>query len=260
MATARRNYAWLAALLALAVGLYAVWSIAARPADRQPLALMTSLPIYWGEAGDMTNLISGNVETPYIRQVIEKRYKIEMLDTVALQDGVGDEAQQIDPLNGVERLVIVQPRGLGPEDNVALDEWVRGGGKLLLALDPLLTNSYAVPISDPRHPNASALIPPIMQRWGLAMRFDEGQSLGARTVQFQGQDLPVVMAGELFSMGEEGDEGRGDCAIEASGVIARCTVDAGQVTVMADAAIFEQVGAEGVGEEVILALLASALD
>ncbi|WFL78000.1 hypothetical protein P7228_02730 [Altererythrobacter arenosus] len=260
MATTRRKYAWLAALLALAVGLYAAWTIAARSADRQPLALMTSLPIYWGEGSDMGELIAGRVDTPFVRQVLERQYELEMLDTLAAQPGVGDEAATIDPLAGVTRLFIVQPRGLGPEDNVALDKWVRAGGKLLLALDPQLTNTYAVTISDPRHPTSAALIPPVMQRWGLAMRYDEEQTFGQRTVTVDGMDWPVVLAGELFAVGAEGDEGRGKCSIEADGVIARCSVGAGQVTVLADAAMFEQVGAEGMGEDEMLTLLRTAFD
>lgn len=248
------------ALAGLAAAAFAFWSFSAKSVERHPLALMTSIPIYWGDGADIGDLVSPSRQKTFVRKVLEQRYDLSPVDTLALQDGLTGDAPKTDPLAGIERLLIVQPRGISPEDNAALDRWVRKGGKLFIALDPLLTNTYSVSIADPRHPSASAQIPAVVRRWGLGMKYDESQPFEAREIEGAGTIVPVMMAGELVPVGEAGAEGRADCEIEPEGIIARCSVGLGSVTVFADAAIFEQVGAEGVGEEAIIALLESAFE
>ena len=265
MAETRRSKITLAVLLALlAIAGGAAWVFAAKPQPREPLGLVTSLPIYWGDGAEMSAIVSGASETTWVRAVIEQRYDLNPLDSlvpaVDLMDG---KRAEVDPLKGLDRLLIVQPRGVSPQDNVALDQWVRGGGKLLLVLDPMLTGQYAVPIFDPRHPSASALIPAVMARWGLAMQFSESQPLGGAMIDTKAfGPVPVQMAGELVVSEESaGDSAaRGECVIEPGGLVARCKLGSGTVTVVADAALYEQVGPDGEGDEALLSMLEYAFE
>ena len=63
--------------------------------------------------------------------MIEARYTLQPLDTLSPVPALSPDAPDTDPLAGLERLAVIQPRGLSPADNVALDQWVRGGGRLL---------------------------------------------------------------------------------------------------------------------------------
>lgn len=86
-------------------------------AVRSSLGLFTTLPLYWAETGDVSELITGaGGGENHIRQALEKRYQLALLDTL-----------EPDALAGVDHLLIAQPRPLAPSENVALDDWVRAG-------------------------------------------------------------------------------------------------------------------------------------
>ena len=202
--------------------------------NRPQLGLMTSLPLYWPLGADFGAFARGEAETPWQRALIERQYEIVPLDTLSPIQGLSPDDPETDPLAGLDRLAIVQPRGLAPSDNVALDEWVRGGGHLLLVLDPILSGHYETAIGDPRRPVDTALIPPVLERWGLSMRFDANQPEQAEVaVPYSASPYAVFGAGELKTSAES------ICRIMAQGVMARCDVGQGTVTVVSDAGMFE---------------------
>jgi hypothetical protein len=202
---------------------------------RARLGLMTSLPLYWPLDADMGQIAMGRADMPWQRKVLEADYAIVPLDTLSPIPALAPGDPDSDPLAGIDRLAIIQPRGLSPADNVALDSWVRAGGRLLLVLDPALTGEYDLPLGDPRRPVDTALIPPVVARWGLAVSFDETQSAKPKDSAFAGTYLPLILAGEVAIT----DPAAADCTIEANGAAARCRVGEGQVTLIADAAVFE---------------------
>lgn len=223
--------------------------------SREKLGLMTSLPLYWPLGAGVEEIAAGGAPVPWQRRALEQAYEIEPLDSLAPIPGLTPDAAATDPLAGLTRLAVIQPRGLSPADNVALDAWVRGGGRLLLVLDPALTGEYDLPLGDPRRPADSALIPPVVARWGLAVRFDEAQPDEMVEASLAGTALPLVLAGEVVIE----DPAAGGCTAEADGAAARCRIGKGQVTVIADAAVFEHPGLGG-GEGVVLRnLIAAAL-
>jgi hypothetical protein len=242
----------------LAVGLTACEpEEAARNERLQPseqLGLMTSLPLYWPLGADVAAIAGGNVSAPWQREVLEQRYVLVPLDTLSPIPGLVAGDPDTDPLAGLSRLAIIQPRGLAPADNVALDDWVRGGGRLLIVLDPLLTGDYDLPLGDPRRPSDSALIPPVLARWGLEIVFDEEQGTALRSVPLGEGAITLRLAGEVRLL-----EGAGStCILAAEGAAARCRIGQGQVTVLADAALFEHAAVGGAKGEAITALLAFA--
>lgn len=202
--------------------------------DRPRLGLMTSLPLYWSAGTGIAEFAAGEGEVPWQRQALERDFDLVPLDTLSPIPGLTDDAAETDPLEGLSRLAIVQPRGLSPADNVALDEWVTGGGQLLLVLDPMLSGHYEFALGDPRRPVDTALIPPVVERWGLQVLFDAEQE-PSRAVALDGLSLPVAFAGEVREIAGKS----GDCDIAGDGVIAKCRVGEGRVIILADAAIFE---------------------
>ena len=197
------------------------------PGDKPALGLFTSLPIYWGESADITDAIDGGGGgAHWARAALERENRLVPLDTL---DGL--------ELKGLDRLVMAQPRPLAPVENVALDDWVRGGGRLLLFADPFLTEHSRFALGDKRRPQGMVLLSPILARWGLDLRFDEGQPVGERDAPIEGLALPVDMAGTLAATRPGAPA---QCAIDSSGLIATCRIGAGEVTVVADAALLDR--------------------
>ena len=225
-------------------------------ADRPLIGLMTSLPLYWPADAALDDIAAGRAGLPWQRRAIEARYTVLPLDTLASVPPLTPEDPEVDPLAEITRLAVIQPRGLSPADNVALDDWVRDGGRLLLALDPALTGEYDLPIGDPRRPVDSALIPPVVARWGLAVRFDETQRPEIVRASYAALELPLALPG-IIAVSEPATA---DCTIAAQGAIATCRVGEGQVTLIADAALFEHPELAGENGETIAALLAAAFD
>lgn len=202
---------------------------------RIALGLVTGLPIYWGETGvGFGEMLDPDRETHWVRTVLEQRYELVPLDLVGTDEGAPSPG-----LEALDALLVAQPRAITGADNVALDRWVRDGGRLLLMLDPMLTEHSHLPVGHPDRANASALIPPVLARWGLAMRFDPaGESgLGDDVVSLGDASIPVDAAGELSLLAATGDSG--ECSLIAGNVIAQCRVGDGRVVVVADAAVLD---------------------
>lgn len=254
----RPNFAIIAA-----AGLLAVAGCDHPPADapqrvaaREPLGLMSSLPLYWPQGADLADLAAGRGEAVWQRTAMEQDYALVPLDTLSPVAGLSPGDSEADPLAGLTRLAVIQPRGLSPADNVALDAWVRGGGRLLLVLDPALTGEYDLPIGDPRRPVDTALIPPVVARWGMAVRFDEAQPATVANARLAGASLPLALPGQIVIT----DPAAAGCSLTAAGAAAICRVGKGRVTLIADAALFEHpelAGEDGAG---LLAVLTSALE
>lgn len=197
-----------------------------------PMGLMTSLPLVWPLDASFEEIANGTAERPWQAVVMNRCFSVQPLDTLSPIAGLSPDDPETDPLAGLERLAVIQPRGLSPADNVALDEWVRAGGQLLLVLDPMLTGHYELPLGDPRRPTDSALVPPVAERWGMEISFDETQSIDPREAELNDITISVAMTGEISTTGEY-------CVVDLPSPIYVCDVDKGRVTLIADAAMFE---------------------
>ena len=197
------------------------------PPDRA-IGLFTSLPVVWPEGGP-AEILGRDAPPHWAMAVLRGQGKVIPLDRLA-SDGGGDA-----PLGAMDLLVMAQPRPLAPDENVALDEWVRGGGGVLLFADPMLTAHSAFALGDPRRPQDIVMLSPILARWGLGLEFDEAQPAGERRADLFGIAVPVNLPGRFVAAG-----GAPRCAIAASGLAARCDVGAGRVLAIADAALLEQ--------------------
>ena len=219
----------------------------ARPA----LGLMTSLPIFWGEPADMGSLLDGSNGQHWVRTKLEERYTLLPLDVLGDADG-----QPQADLAQLERLFVAQPRALTAADNVALDAWVRGGGQLLLVLDPMMTDHSVYPIGDKRRFNDVALVPPVLKRWGLALQFPA--TAEPVEIAFEGVAVPVADHGMLSVAAQSPSSVQ--CELAAKALIARCRVGRGEVLVVADAAFLNQDGDRQASSRAADAILGAAFD
>ncbi|MCT2560151.1 GldG family protein [Tsuneonella sp. YG55] len=217
------------------------------PGDKPPLGLFTSLPIYWAESADIADALDAGANGGHwARVALERDNRLVPLDTL---DGL--------ELKRLGRLVMAQPRPLAPVENVALDNWVRGGGRLLLFADPFLTEHSRFVLGDRRRPQGMVLLSPILKRWGLELRFDEGQGQGERSETVDGMTIPIDMAGTL-APAEPGAPS--DCTIATGGLLATCRIGAGEVTVVADAALLDRDRDARTGVPVLAQLVDRAFD
>lgn len=220
---ARRSLRALSAALCLIAQPALTQGPGQRQADLPDLAVMGTVPLYWGEAEGIADLVQGRAEPHWARSVLERTHVVHPLDRL---DGASLKERQ--------RLLLAQPRALTAAENVALDDWVRGGGQLLLFADPMLTGESRFGLGDRRRPQDVILLSPILTRWGLRLDFADDQPAGIRFGEIAGQPVPVNLPGHLAVVG-----GEPPCRIEAGGLAASCTIGAGQVLVWADAAVLD---------------------
>lgn len=210
-------------LVGLLPGLLVTPPAAAQDAPKAELALMGTLPLYWGEAAGIEELLAGQSQPHWARAQLERSFHLRPLSALTAE-----------ALAGVERLLLAQPRGLSAAENVALDAWVRGGGRLLLFADPMLTGESRFGLGDRRRPQDVILLSPILDHWGLALEFAEDQPAGPQLREIAGRTVPVRLAGRFAAP----PPGAG-CTLAGAGVLAECAIGAGRATVLADAALLD---------------------
>ncbi len=207
--------AGVAALVLAATLLFLPRSAPTPPAQRPPLGLFTSLPIWWGEADDMAARVAAPQNPHWARAVLEEQHKVLLLDTLVAPEGFAD-------------LIMAQPRPLEPQENARLDGWVRGGGHVLLFADPMLTWESRFALGDRRRPQDTVLLAPILAHWGLSLEFDPGEAGGQLAAARENAGTLAVQPG-----------GDATCRIEQDGLIADCRIGKGRALIVADAALLE---------------------
>lgn len=202
------------------------------------IGLVTSLPIVWREGGSMSDLLNDDRPSHWALGALRSMGAVRPLDSLADPSGAL-------PLSADGWLVLAQPYPLSPQENVALDNWVRAGGRVLLFADPMLTQDSAYALGDRRRPQDVILLSPILNRWGLELRFDEDQPRGEREVRIDKTALPVNLLGAFAVSGKDAN-----CALAAQGLIATCTIGRGRLVAVADAALLEDVPADAVNARI----------
>jgi hypothetical protein len=175
-------------------------------AQKPTLLLLTSLPLMFGE--DFSLQATGSPALKALRQ----RYcvvPISVTDPAELAKG--------------RLLLMAQPSAQSPEDLVALDQWVRGGGRLLLLADPMLEWPSSRPLGDRLRPPVLFADTGLLAHWGL--RLDAPDTRGPKAVAIDDYKVAMVSPGQLF----------GGCAISQDRTVARCHIGRGQATIVADA-------------------------
>jgi hypothetical protein len=178
----------------------------AQKSDRPELAILTTLPIVFGEGFGL--------DTPAhpVLTALSQDFRIRPIDGP-------DEL----PPGGL--LLAAQPRALTAQRLVALDAWVRAGGRLLLLADPRLAWPSERPLGDRFRPPFAFDDTGLLVHWGLRLSFTDTpavpRTLGKRRVT---GSSPGTLASST-----------GACVITDGGWRADCRLGKGRAVVIADA-------------------------
>ena len=175
-------------------------------AQRPTLMLLTSLPLMFGE--DFS--LKGGSSEALLR--LRARYRVVPVSVSSPSE-----------LARGRLLLMAQPLAQTPENLVALDNWVRGGGRVLLLADPMLEWPSKRPLGDVLRPPPMFADTGLLAHWGL--RLDALDERGAVGRKLDGHDVLVLSPGALS----------GSCKIDGGGLVADCRLGKGKAIVVADA-------------------------
>lgn len=226
------------AVLTIASGLVAVAAVAFAftrqpvvqprpPAERPALLLLTSLPLVFGEEFSLQDDGSPALHA------LQSRYRVIPISIAGDAD-----------LKKGRLLLMAHPPAQPAEDLVALDEWVRRGGRVLLLADPMLEWPSKRPLGDPLRPPPMFMDTGLLGHWGL--RLDAPDERGPKIQKLGGYDVLTASPGAFF----------GTCAVSADRLVARCRVGKGRATVVADADLLDVGHLDGPNEHNLDAVLA----
>lgn len=179
------------------------------PVQRPPLMLLTGLPVIWGERA-----LAGPEPNAFYRS-LSREFAIRPLDTL-----------DTEALAGGRLLLVAQPRRLAPLELVALDDWVRDGGRVLVLTDPVLLWPSALPLGDARRAPPVGLLTPLLDHWGLTL--SPAEERGAVVRYLGGRRLSSAAEGRFTARSP-------NCRVEGAGFLARCRIGEGQALLVADA-------------------------
>jgi|KBSMisStaDraftv2_1062788.scaffolds.fasta_scaffold589466_2 hypothetical protein len=179
------------------------------PSQRPALMLITTLPILFPE--EFTLQSSGSKTLG----ALETRYKVLPIGTTDARS-----------LSQARLLLMAHPLAQPAENLVALDQWVRGGGRLLLLADPRLDWPSKRPLGALLRPPPSFADTGLLAHWGLQLEAPKE----AGPVLLGGGHNPVVYIspGRMISTNR-------DCDLSRADIIAECRMGKGKVAVVADA-------------------------
>ncbi len=181
------------------------------PGDRPVLLLLTSLPLVFNE--DFSLEGGGSAALTALQQ----HYRVVPIS-------VADGAE----LKKGRLLLMAHPLAQTAENLVALDAWVRRGGRVLLLADPMLEWPSKRPLGDPLRPPPMFADTGLLGHWGL--RLEGPDQRGPRAGRLGGYAIMTSSPGALFGKG---------CAIGADRLVAKCRIGAGRATVVADADLLD---------------------
>lgn len=218
-----RTLSWLAAL-SLVVGwfggghmlLAALYRPAAASAAAPAATMLTGLPLRWSGGGIAAMIAEGTNDDPALA-------RLTAAGPVSLVDSLADH---VPPPGGA--LLIAHPRALAPQELVAIDAFVRGGGRAVILADALSGWPQRHPLGDPRNPPVTSLLTPLLDHWGVAL---------AAAPTGEGAPIAVDVGGarlRLFSAGRF-DRLPPSCHAYADRRVARCRIGRGEAWLVGDA-------------------------
>jgi hypothetical protein len=181
-----------------------------RLVEKPQLLLLTSLPLVFSED---FSLEGGG--SPALK-ALQSRYQVLPISVTSAAE-----------LKRGPLLLMAHPPAQTPENLVALDDWVRSGGRVLLLADPMLEWPSSRPLGDPVRPAPMFMDTGLLGHWGLKLEAPDQRGPEMRRVG--GIEVLTVSPGRLS----------GTCHISADRLVAYCKLGKGQATVIADADLLD---------------------
>lgn len=199
------------------------------PEAKPPLLLLTGLPLGWGEGG-IGAALEGSADPAAFHAVLERAYAVRPIDVASP-----------DALRGARLLLVAQARPPGPAGLVAIDQWVRRGGRALILTDPALRWPSRYPIGDPRRPPIDDGLGPLLAHWGLRLE-PPGEGRALITRDLASRRLLMAAPGKFVAIG-------GACVVGDGGLGADCRIGRGRALLFADADMLHELLWAGPGAE-----------
>jgi hypothetical protein len=207
--TAARRRALVIVLILIAAGAMLATTLRQRPVaqpGKPELLLLTGLPLVFGDDFDPRQQGSPALAT------LSQRFRVRPIGTSS-----GDE------LARGRLLLMAQPPAQSPDDLVALNQWVRDGGRVLLLADPMLEWPSQRRLGDPLRAPIMFTDTGLLGHWGL--RLDAPDHRGPMPRTLFGRRIIAASPGSLA----------GTCGIGEQGFVADCRIGNGRAVVVADA-------------------------
>ena len=216
-----------AAAVALAVSDRSAQPLPPSPLAKRPtLLLLTSLPLVFGE---QFSLEGGS---PALK-ALESRYRVVPISVTDERD-----------LSKGRLLLMAHPLAQPAENLVALDGWVRRGGRVLLLADPMLEWPSERPLGDPLRPPSMFMDTGLLGHWGL--RLDAPDERGPAARKLGDFEVATDSPGLLY----------GGCEISGDRLVAHCRIGKGEATIVADADLLDVNHLRGPKEHNLVGVLA----
>jgi len=180
--------------------------------DRPTVDVLTGLPLFWGE-GDVGDVLSGTATRSPLLDALGRDWTLQPLDVARRPQ-----------LAQVDRLLIIQPQALAPDELVEIDRWVRRGGRLLVLADPDLRWPSTLPSGDPRRAPVASLLSPLFAHWGVTLLSTSGLSPVAEDLE--GRNVVFDSPGRWEVKG-------GKCAPVSLRVL-KCSIGKGEAILVSD--------------------------
>ncbi len=180
--------------------------------DRPKVDILTGLPLFFGE-GDVGDVLGGTATRSQLLDALERSWTLQPLDVARRPQ-----------LAQIDRLLIIQPQALAPDELVEIDRWVRRGGRLLILADPDLRWPSTLPSGDPRRAPPASLLSPLFTHWGVTLHPTTGLSPVAEDLE--GRTVVFDSPGRWEVKGEK-------CA-PASLRVLKCSIGKGEAILVSD--------------------------
>lgn len=190
---------------------------AAAPARAPAATMLTGLPLRWSGSGDIAAILAGGAgDDPAL-------VRLETAGPVVLADSL---VEPVPPPGGT--LLIAHPRALAPRELIAIDAFVRGGGKAVVLADALSGWPTRHPLGDPRNPPVTSLLTPLLEHWGVNLAAAPTGAAGAQMIDLGRARLRLSRAGRFDRLPPH-------CAAFAGRRVAQCRIGAGEAWLVGDA-------------------------